>query len=246
VGRRACAVLALAALPVLLFAVLVFEPSSPERYFPALPFLLLVLAAGVGRLPAHRAGAAFVLGALATLGVLNVRAAWPTRTAPASTLEAAASLQQRLPPASLVALPTLRDPLYRFVANRPFHRLNRPQLPVYDVVKIATRQVESWREEFADRALDSWRRGGDVWVSSRLTAERPQADGGWVEGDDPRIGWSDLTTFFRSLVFDARVGGDDGFQRVAKGEPNLAVLERASGSREAERAGRTFSSGALR
>jgi hypothetical protein len=246
VGRRACAVLALAAVPVVLFAVLVFEPSSPERYFPAFPFLLLVLAAGLRRPPARRAGVAFVLSAFATIGALNVRAAWPTSAAPASTLEAAASLKDRLPAASLVALPTLRDPLYRFAGTRPFHPLNRPGLPVYDVVKIATRQVETWREEFADRALDSWRRGGDVWVSSRLTAERPHADWGWVEGDDPRIRWRDLTTFFRSLAFDERLGGDDGFRRVAKDEPNLAVLERASGSRGAERAGRTLSSAAPR
>jgi len=37
---------ALAGLPLLVFAVFLFEPSSPERFLPGLPFLLFAMAAG--------------------------------------------------------------------------------------------------------------------------------------------------------------------------------------------------------
>ena len=74
--RPLLALLTLATVPLFLFAVFVFEPSSPERFLPALPFLILALAAGwnaPGGFPVAVARGVVCLFAL-LLPVLN----WPT------------------------------------------------------------------------------------------------------------------------------------------------------------------------
>lgn len=226
-ARPQLALLAAGALPVLAFAVLLFEPGSAERYFPAWPFLLVAVAWVLRDFPAGRrvpqlAVAAFLVAMAAT----NVAAMWRPRIdaedrAPAERL---AEIQAAgLRPGSLVAIVTNQDAIERLSNRALFAPANRLPLRLYDVVEPGTDRVSVWREGFATEALNAWSRGGDVWVSKRFWQQRPRPEWDWVEGDDRRIAWDELPRFFGALPFDRDTGGIDGFVRLerALSEPQL-------------------------
>lgn len=73
----------------------------------------------------------------------------------------------------------------------PFDAINRLNpLPIYDVVEVAAPRVQTWRDEFAARVLQTCSAGGEVWVSKQMWQEWPFPEWNWVEGDDQRISWS--------------------------------------------------------
>jgi hypothetical protein len=226
-GRRMLALLALAALPVLAFALFVFESGSPERYLPIYPFLFLAAALCLSRVPRSRAAQGVVLSFLALTLLMNIHAL--SRNVPEAGLQNAAnrvaSLHDRVTGNGLVALVTYRDDAYRYAVSFPFEAVNRKLvLPVYAVVEPGTARVPTWKRDFAERALNTMVQGQSVWISKRLLAERPDPAWNWTEGDDRRISWIDLYPFFRSLSFSAETGGPDGFIKLDDSERNKDVL----------------------
>jgi hypothetical protein len=84
--------------------------------------------------------------------------------------------------------------------------------------------LTKWREAFAAHALAVWNRGGDVWITRRAWADRPNPSWGWTEGDDPRIAWSQIPAFMRELTIAESTAGSDGFAKLADTPQNRAFL----------------------
>lgn len=218
----------IAVAPVLIFATMIFEPGSPERYLSIFPFVVIAMAyalssAAVPRL-ARGAVAGFALLAIALNATMLSSKAVQASYRPAA--ERAASLQGKVTSRGLVALVTLADDLYQFSGSDPYDPVNRRQrLPVYSVVEVANIRVLTWKQRFARRTLDTINQASDVWVSKRLLAARPDPSWKWTEGDDRRISWKDLTPVFQQFSYSEDVGGADGFLKFAPTPKNLEELQ---------------------
>jgi len=225
-GRRVAALLAAGSLPIICFAVL-FDGGAVERYLPLYPFVFVALAAGLASATAPRASRWAMLGFVGALVVVNGAAL----SKPAlgrrqdETARRVADLRPRLGPRSLLYAVTWLDELVNFDRSFPFHPLNRGARPrVFSLVTPGSAQVKTWREEFAARTLAAWDEGGEVWVSRRAFAARPDFDWNWAEGDDPNVRWRDFPEFFSRLDAGETVGGDDGFFLLPPTPRNVPLL----------------------
>ena len=230
-GRRILWILAAGTVPVLLFAVLVFEPGSIERYLPIYPFLCFAVAFCLSQYRENRVAVGGLVAFLAVAMLVNVTALWRSsalkRHRP--TEDRALSLAHKVGPQGLVALLSLSDDLYQLIVSFPFDTaVRRTSLPVYDVVQVSNERVRTWKQEFAQKALNALKRGQAVWISKRLLAAQPQPAWGWTEGDDPNVSWKDLRPFFSALSYSEDVGGSDGFLQIADTEQNKACLTEAA------------------
>lgn len=220
------------ALPTLFFAVFVFEPGSPERYFPAYPFLILAVSSALRDFPRRRRAPQFLLAAfLICMCVTNVYSMNLLRIGAEdrASLTRILPLKNRLNNASLVAILSNQDDLLDTCNRNPVSAVNRPALLLlYDVVQPANLRILTWREEFAYKALEAWGAGGEVWVSTRLWQPTPRPDWNWVEGDDSRIAWSQIQAFFTPFQTDDQNGGTDGFFRLRRTEAAVRALTAVS------------------
>jgi hypothetical protein len=131
----------------------------------------------------------------------------------------------RLKPNSLLVTTHLQDDLVNFQASFPFDPLNRHNLyHVYPLVMPNSDQAARWQEDFAATILKAWEKGGDAWLSARILSERPQPQWNWVEGDDPRVKWSDVYRFFAHLQKHNVVSSTDGFVLLEKSDSNVQLL----------------------
>ena len=225
-------VLLAAAIPVLFFAVFLFEPSSPERYFPVLPFLWLALAwilRDFGQTPhsLHRFSQWVIVIFLIGVALNNTY----SFARPLVSAEDEASLSRirgfrwNMPPSSVLMIATNQDVIDDVMSRSPFGAINRPTpLPIFDILLIAGQDLPRWRQRFAERALQAWDEGGEVWVTKRLWEPRAQPGWYWVEGEDQRVSWKDLHPYFDPLAVDADQGGPDGFRRLTRNEANHHLL----------------------
>jgi len=118
-----------------------------------------------------------------------------------------------------------QDELANFSRNYVFNPVNlKDQLRIYSLLSLNTAQVTRWRETFAVQTLSVWKDGGDVWVTKRVKSPIPRSDWNWVEGDDPRVSWTDVHKFFESLEMGETVGGEDGFVLVSRSSENERLL----------------------
>lgn len=220
-----------AGLPLLLFAVAVFEPSSPERFFPVFPFAFLAFAVVLNDARRHSAAFACVAALLGSVIWFNLADSWKftASTRLNETHRRIEALNSNVQPGALVFVVTFRDELYRLPALNPLDsNLAISRFRVTDTVEVASQRTAVWRAEFAQRTQEQWARDREVWVSERHLAPRPESDWGWVEGDDRRIRWPELPAMLATLEFDSKVlPGSDGFLRVARSQANrdrLAVI----------------------
>jgi hypothetical protein len=227
-NHRALGVLLAGVGPTIAFAIFVFEPGSPERYLPVYPFLILAIAQVLRGYPRpYRLMPTVIALFLVTMAATNVYATYRPRIASEDrpSAQRVESLKPRLTDRDLVSVLSNRDRLYLFVNRSPFHRLNQPRpLRLYDVLEPANSRVARWRWEFAAAALGAWNQGGEVWVSKRLWAVKPLPEWDWVEGDDARASWKDIAEFFTPLQIAEDLGGDDGFFRLLRADPNESRL----------------------
>jgi hypothetical protein len=227
-GRWAFWALLAGSVPVLAFAVLVFEPGSPERYFPAYPFLVLAVAWALRDFPRARRMPQFViLGFLACMAAANVYSMYRPRVdrIDADSIGRLAAVRRRVADASLVAILNNQDEVGGLINRAPFAAVNRPApRRLYDIIEPATSRVPTWRREFAQEAFRAWSDGGEVWVSKRVFQDRPRPEWNWVEGDDKRIKWKDVPAFFAPLGIDDEFGGPDGFARLKCADANATRL----------------------
>jgi 4-amino-4-deoxy-L-arabinose transferase-like glycosyltransferase len=226
--RRILLLLAVAALSVLIFAVILFEPGGPEKYMPAYPFFFLgaaaALQAGGGAYrTVHWLMAVFLVAVLCA-GNIYAKAGGRRTEAYRTFLERKQSLDTEARREDMVAVISFWDPLYRLPALRLLDSQAQPDFWVYDVIEVASTRVFHWRQEFAAQALARWSQGKQVWLSTRLLADTPLPAWKWVEGDTGRVKWSDVRDFFRSLEVRSRVGGADGFVLLTDGPRNEEVL----------------------
>lgn len=226
-GRESLAIVAATAVPLFFFAIFLFEPGSAERYFPAFPFLTLALA---GAIDPGRSSRISVLAILISFGVmvstnLYYMSSLSVNREVDHTLSRLVLLKPHLHSTSVVFALTYADPACAFRRDFPFHPFNSAGgIVIFDLVEIATERILTWKEDFARKALSTWEAGGDVWVTKRVWAKHPLTDWHWVEGDDPRICWEDLYTFFEPLQINGGTGGRDGFSRISAGSENHKVL----------------------
>jgi len=229
-GRRVFCILLAVGLPVLYFAVFIFEAGSQERYMPLYPFL--AWAAAWSMTVRTRFGKAPVIAGLVLLALMtaaNVRALSRVRAEEkqAAQERRVGALKDRVGDAGMIAILSNRDDLMAFSKTYLFHPLNRPNaVPVYEVIEVGTASVETWRERFARRALEAWGKHAEVWVSKRVMAERPAPEWQWVEGDDPRIAWPQIPRFFHELKHSSESGGADGFVLLEDSPANREIFER--------------------
>lgn len=232
-GRRALALLAVWGAPVIGFAVF-WQGGDIERYLPLYPMLFLGLAIG-GRAPFPwralvAAPLAFFVVAAATN--VNVMALPSLHERQEHDVARVRQVLPLLEEDSRLFTITQRDDLFRFGHDFPFHPLNRDGgLALWYVVDIGHYYAPQWRSLFAERARAVWDEGGEVWVTTRLLATRPQPGWDWVEGGDPRVSWQDLHAFFAALDWGGRAGGEDGFVHLPRSRGNEELLNRLARER---------------
>jgi 4-amino-4-deoxy-L-arabinose transferase-like glycosyltransferase len=223
--------LAVAALSVLVFAVILFEPGGPEKYMPAYPFFFLAAAvalqAGGGTYRTMRWLMAVFLVVVLCAGNIYAKAGSRRTEAYRAFLERKQSLDAQARRGDMVAVISFWDPLYRLPALRLLDSQAQPDFWVYDVIEVASTRVFHWRQEFAAQALARWSQGKQVWLSTRLLADTPLPEWKWVEGDTGRVKWSEVRDFFRSVEVQSHVGGADGFVLLID-EPRNAESLRAT------------------
>lgn len=227
-GRNLLLLLAAATLPIFIFAIFIFEAGASDRYLPLYPFAFLAIGFVLGSRETRRASKAVILVALLVMLAVNVNA---TRRSTVENQRALAmarigDLIPQLGPNSLVLAVTEQDSLAEFRLNFPLDPINLSgALRTYDVLEINTERLATWRSDLATRVLAKWEKGGTVWIPVRFLGSRPRPDWNWVEGDDPRIKWSDLPAFFSRLDRGATVGGEDGFAKLEDDSKNRETLE---------------------
>ncbi|MCA1615403.1 MAG: hypothetical protein LC800_15135 [Acidobacteria bacterium] len=234
-GRRVLAWALTQIVPVFLFALLLFESGMPERYLPLYPavFAAFALALSTGRARGARwlLPRAPVLAFAAAVVVSNFAAmrAGALSAEQGKVFARIGGLHPRLTPESLVVVVHLQDEVSGFYHNFPLHPLNRRgTLRIYSVTEPGSERILTWRQDFADKVLAYWGRGGDVWLSKRLFTGRPRPDWNWAEGDDARISWTHLRPFFSQIETGAQAGGEDGFALLTRGGRNEEFLRRVS------------------
>jgi hypothetical protein len=218
--------------PVLAFAVLLFEPGSPERYFPAYPFLVMAAACALRDIHlVRRAGQMMVAAFLITMAITNSYYMYRPRIDREDQVAKrrvagikAAGLRER----SLVAILSNQDSIEQLLNRSPEDFAGRPRFRLYGVIEPGTLQVLTWRQTFAREALDAWSRNADVWVSKWLWQSKPHPDANWVEGDDARIQWREIPEFFGTLKTGEESGGPDGFFQLPRGSNMSRLAEIAS------------------
>jgi len=215
---------------LLFFAVVLFEPSQPERWMFGFSVLLPAIAFAFrkDRVSATRA---IPLGIFLSAICLTNIVAYATPSEPGAdnpTVSRIVALKPWLAPHSIVTLLSFGDGISLFVERFPFHPLNplfrTEAMQFYFLTEPGSANSPRWRENFAARGLKSWQENGDIWISKRLLASRPWSEWGWVESDDPYLKWRDIATFFAGYTFDGDVGGTDGFLRIARAPTNQKLL----------------------
>ncbi len=136
-----------------------------------------------------------------------------------------ADLQGRIDGQSRIVTVNWQDELVNFNRSFPLHPINRKgSLSIGSLVTPGTNTVSQWREDFAAQALATWDKRGDLWVSKRVTFDRPLADWNWVEGDDRRVSWTDFYEFFRELDVGEQSANPDGFVLIVPSSKNKSFL----------------------
>jgi hypothetical protein len=225
-GRRLLIANLCAWIPLIVFAVTVFEPGSPSRFLPGFALLFTGLAYAAGRLSWRQAPARIVSVILsvffAAMLVLNVSSVSPAarQARDRNALARLEAYNRVRKPNDVLFLLGFKDSIFRFQNADPFHPFSQADFRVLDAMEPGTLRGLHFRQVFADEAGKAWQHGGDVWISRRLVAERPLPEWDWVEGDTPGVGWKDLSAYYRQFATDAETGGADGFLRIAASPEN--------------------------
>ena len=226
-GRKIFGLLILNAAPVILFAVS-FDGGAVERYLPLYPaifFALTVCLCNERSLSALK----YVALAFAAAVVITDAAAMAKPVLDRQQEVTAARIDevlQRLKPHSRILTVSWQDELVNFSRSFPFHPLNRAgALRIGALVTPGTTLSAEWREGFAAQALETWGRGGDVWVSRRALSPRPRPEWNWAEGDEKRVSWPDFHAFFSQMEVGETAGGEDGFVLIPPTAANEQFLQ---------------------
>lgn len=232
-GRLVLSGSILAFVPIVVFAIFIFEAGSIERYLPLFPFLFLALGYAMASDRTSGLTKGLLTAFLICMLTINI-AAMSRRTLAGQRTLAIARIHDLLPlldrNSMLIAI-NEQDNLAQFRQNFPLDPVNLDaQWQTYDLLEINTARLATWQQDFSKRALGTWRRGGTVWLPTRLFQARPRPDWGWVEGDDRRVSWNSVTSFFAHFDTGPAVGNNDGFAELQDSVTNRDILTRLSQS----------------
>ena len=164
--------------PIIFFAVVIFEPSSPERFLPAFPFLVMALAWILRDAAARRRVTQLFIGAFLVVVILTNGYSFAAPRVDAENsaqLARVADLRGRLNAAGMAMVTTNQDDLEPALNRLAFDRINRPTpLLIYDIIVPGNVLVPEWRGQFAARSLKIWRNGGDVWGLETAVERSPR------------------------------------------------------------------------
>lgn len=230
-GRRTLALLLLNALPVAVFAVFLFESGSIDRYLPLFPVLFLTLSVALGgdTSPPGTRYIALLFLVAATISNVSAMSTMVLNRQQEQVVARIRDLEPLLRPESRVVTINQQDEVYAFNQNFPFNPINRAgHLDADILVDPGTTQIVRWQQIFSTKTLSLWDRGGDVWITKRVLHQRPGPEWNWVEGDDPRLSWTDIYAFFSRIEMGQSVGGQDGFVLVSPSPQNRRFLSRVA------------------
>ena len=226
-GRVLLVLLAIAAVPVILFSLYLFEAGSIERYLPLYPFFLLAWGYALSEQQAGILAKAILMALLVCTIIVNLTAInrYALEKLKMAERERLQALAPSFTPASLILAVNEQDSVAEFFHEFPLDSMNSTyQWHYYDVLEINAARLSTWRRDLAARILWSWRHGGKVWVPRRLLHLTPDPKWNWVEGDDPRVHWSDLPAFFSRFNLGPSAGGDDGFSCLVDDSTNEQIV----------------------
>jgi hypothetical protein len=203
-----------------------FEPSSPERFLPVLPFLILTIAAAWG---AQGKWAHLLRGVICVFALILPIWNWPSFAGSLSVKDQHALRQledfrRSAEPDDVLVSVIMQEPVQQ-VINDLFSPANRPgRIRTISMINPADAHALYWRERLAQLVLQNWEHGRDVWIMKNAFAARPNPECLWVEGDNPAIRWTDIASFLKTLEFDRATSLPDGFARISRSGSNQAVL----------------------
>jgi hypothetical protein len=229
-GRLVLSGLFLALVPIVVFAIFIFEAGSIERYLPLFPFLFLALGYVLDSDKASGLIKGLLIAFLICTLTVNIAAMSRTTLAGqrASAMARIHDLIPLLKPNSLLIAINEQDNLAQFRQNFPLDPVNLDaQWQTYDLLEINTARLATWQQDFAKRAVGTWRRGGSVWLPARLLQARPSPNWGWVEGDDKRVSWNGVHSFFARFNTGPAIG-EDGFVEFEDNLTNREILAAVS------------------
>jgi hypothetical protein len=230
-GRRIVGLVIVGLLPTVIFALFIFEAGDMSRYIATLPLIFLAVAAALCSDRTVPWTKYVIILFIATSIVTNVLAmsAWTLNQREQRVESRIKDLLPLLKPGSRVVTSHLQDEINNFTRDFLFNPINRNgNLHYYAVVTVNSAQVDHWRSDFAAVTKEVWSKGGDLWISKRLLTPRPRPEWSWVEGDDPRISWTDMYKFFSQFEMGQSVGGDDGFVLLVPSNRNKEILNSAA------------------
>lgn len=234
-GRMIAVLLAVNLVPTFIFALFIFEAGDMSRYVATMPLVFLGVAYALCSDRAIGWTRYLIIAFLAVSVLTNVRAmALPRLNLREQRVEARVSdLLPLLKPESRVVTSHLQDEINNFTRDFLFNQINRSgKLHYHALLGLNTQQVDHWQQGFASTVLKAWEEGGDLWVSKRMLNPRPKPEWNWVEGDDPRVSWTDLYQYFSQFQWGQEVGGEDGFVLLLPTSYNREILvEQAQNSK---------------
>jgi hypothetical protein len=214
------------AVPVLGLAFF-FASSEPERYLPLYPMLFIAISSCLSGPSRIFKTSAFVICAVMVAANLAAMARPALHHKQQAALSRIRDLLPRLDDRAIVFAVTYQDDLVVFNRTYPFDPINRSgRLHLSALVSPGTSWNLHWREDFAARALTTWRAGGATWLSKRAFSQRPRAEWNWAEGDDRRVSWKDFPLLCNQFDIGEDVGGPDGFVRIVSSPKNEQFLTR--------------------
>lgn len=228
-GRVIAGLVILNVVPTIIFALFIFEAGDMSRYIATLPLVFLAVAYAVCSDKSIRWANYVIFAFLLVAAYTNVSAmAMPKLRDREQKVEARVNpLLPLLKPESRVVTSHLQDEINNFTRDFLFNPINREgNLHYYPMVAPNTAQVDNWRQTFAAETLRIWDSNGDMWVSKRMLHPKPKEEWNWVEGDDPRVSWTDLYNYFSQFQFGPEVGGEDGFVLLAPTPQNREILSK--------------------
>jgi hypothetical protein len=117
------------------------------------------------------------------------------------------------------------DILMRLSYNDPLNPLHRQPLASIGLIMPSLGpEVPYWREIFSCAVLAAWNNRGEAWVTTRVLADQPIREWGWVEGDDKRVSWNDIHQLFMGFDHSRERGGRDGFFSIQNSPETVRSL----------------------
>lgn len=214
------------AIPVFAFALLWYG-GDMERYLPLYPafFLAVGCALSNDRTPAYLTWLGTVILLFSIFSNFVATSNFTLKKEQQRVEERMNDLLPLLGPDSRVVLLDIHDELENFVRSFPFHIIVRGgMLRTYPVLNIGTAEDFHWRQDLARIVLNTWRSGGDIWVSKRVLEPRPHRNWNWVEGADSHATWSMVQSFFKEFDYGRSIGAEDGFILLRPTEKNKAII----------------------